>query len=65
MTRAQRNSRLVGSSAVHDTPILPDVLCPGLRVVFCGTAPAPFPPHEVHTTPALGTGSGASSPRPG
>lgn len=38
MTRAQRNSRLVGSSAVHDTPILPDVLCPGLRVVFCGTA---------------------------
>lgn len=26
-------------AAPHDSPVLPDVLRPGLRLVFCGTAP--------------------------
>jgi hypothetical protein len=33
--------------------VLPDVLGPGLRVVFCGTPPVPSRRYEVPTMPAL------------
>jgi TDG/mug DNA glycosylase family protein len=32
--------------AIRDAFILPDVLAPGLRVVFCGTAPGTRSAHE-------------------